>query len=203
MDSTVSKRCCGPLHKGALLSPTEFGNSQKCCRACSHVYYQKRYAAIGDKMKANKREWAKANPDAVKEYNKNWAATHKDRVKTAQKKFYSKPENKVPHCLIRAVNRSFGFNIGKDEFEYWFGCTIDQYLAHIQSLFTPGMSWVNHGSGKRYWEIDHIVPLCSVKLCLTEDIKRVLHYTNTRPLWSKMNRVKGASSDKFYPRLAA
>lgn len=47
------------------------------------------------------------------------------------------------------------------------------------------MSWENYGE----WEVDHIVPLKYNNPSLKEIIK-ILHYTNTQPLWTSENRSK-------------
>ena len=53
------------------------------------------------------------------------------------------------------------------------------------------MNWSNHGlyNGQlNYgWDIDHIIPLSSVKT--EEDVIRLNHYTNLQPLCSFVNRV--------------
>lgn len=68
------------------------------------------------------------------------------------------------------------------------GCTYEVLQTHIESLFLPGMTWENHGS----WESDHHIPLASAKT--VEDVYRLSHYTNIRPLWKEDNRSK---SDKM------
>ena len=49
------------------------------------------------------------------------------------------------------------------------------------------MSWKNYGS---YWEIDHILPL---KVAIgVNDLSKLNHFTNLRPLKASENRSKGA-----------
>jgi hypothetical protein len=67
------------------------------------------------------------------------------------------------------------------------GCTIQEFKLHIESQFKDGMSWDNRGE----WHIDHIMPLSMAK---TEDeLVRLNHYKNLRPLWAHENLSK---SDK-------
>jgi hypothetical protein len=53
------------------------------------------------------------------------------------------------------------------------------------------MGWSNHGlynGDFNYgWDIDHIVPVSSAKT--EEDVIKLNHYTNLRPLCSFVNRV--------------
>jgi hypothetical protein len=55
---------------------------------------------------------------------------------------------------------------------------------HIESKFTEGMAWDNHGE----WHIDHIKPLGKSKT-ESELIQRC-HYTNLQPLWAIDNYRK-------------
>jgi hypothetical protein len=69
------------------------------------------------------------------------------------------------------------------------GCKIDFLRNYIESMFTDGMSWENHGiSG---WHIDHIIPCASFDLTDIEQQKKCFHYTNLQPLWAAENLRKG------------
>lgn len=61
------------------------------------------------------------------------------------------------------------------------------------------MSWDNYGK-KDGWSIDHIIPLISANLEDRQDLIKVCHYTNLRPLWTKDNCIKGATNDKKLKR---
>ena len=69
------------------------------------------------------------------------------------------------------------------------GCTWDEFKLHIERQFVKGMTWEN----KSKWAIDHIVPLASAKT--EEDVIRLNHFTNLRPLWAKDNLAKGAKME--------
>jgi hypothetical protein len=73
----------------------------------------------------------------------------------------------------------------------YLGCTIQNFMAHIESQFKDNMDWTNHGE----WHIDHVIPLTykeNPEDVLTEDITiERLHYTNTQPLWAADNIAKG------------
>lgn len=66
------------------------------------------------------------------------------------------------------------------------GCSWQKLKTHIESKFTEGMSWENHGL--KGWHIDHIIPLS----CATEikGLTKLCHYTNLRPQWAKDNLKK-------------
>lgn len=68
------------------------------------------------------------------------------------------------------------------------GCSFDELKIHFERQFTKGMTWDNRSE----WHIDHIIPISSAKT--EEDVIRLNHYTNLRPLWAKENLSK---SDKI------
>ena len=72
------------------------------------------------------------------------------------------------------------------------GCSISEFKTHLENQFESWMNWNNYGmyhpKGERTWNIDHITPSKSAKT--VEDIVRLNHYTNLRPLCSKQNREK-------------
>ena len=75
--------------------------------------------------------------------------------------------------------------LGYADFEY-LGCTIEEFIAHIEGEFTEGMSFDNYGE----WVLDHKRPLGKKGLTEEEIIER-LEFTNVQPLWAIENRRKG------------
>jgi hypothetical protein len=71
------------------------------------------------------------------------------------------------------------------------GCSLKEFINYTESLFEDWMSWENrgkyNGSLKYGWDIDHIMPISSAKTI--EDVIKLNHYTNLRPLCSYENRV--------------
>jgi hypothetical protein len=71
------------------------------------------------------------------------------------------------------------------------GCTFEEFKQHLESQFESWMNWSNMG-GKViteqnvYWDIDHIIPISSAKT--EEEVIKLNHYTNLRPLCSYVNR---------------
>jgi hypothetical protein len=56
---------------------------------------------------------------------------------------------------------------------------------HLESLFTEGMTWENHGE----WHVDHIKPVSSFKT--TEHPSVVNALSNLRPIWSTTRVLNG------------
>lgn len=71
------------------------------------------------------------------------------------------------------------------------GCSLEDFVTHIESQFTEGMNWDNYGRGG--WEIDHIRPCASFDLLDPADQRLCFHHSNMQPLWGWDNWEKGAS----------
>jgi len=99
-------------------------------------------------------------------------------------KYYCKYCN-LTNYVRNNINRRMYHAIGHADLEY-LGCTIEEFIAHIEGEFVDGMTWENHGE----WHIDHIKPLGAKGLTEEEIIER-LEFTNTQPLWAFDNRTKG------------
>lgn len=85
----------------------------------------------------------------------------------------------------RAVSRAGG--IKSDHALKLIGCTIPALIAHLESLFLPGMSWKERSR----WHVDHVRPLASYDLTKPEDQRAAFHFTNLQPLWAFDNQSKG------------
>ena len=75
-----------------------------------------------------------------------------------------------------------------------------QVFDHFESLFTPGMTWENHGGGhygKREWHIDHIKPIDyfikNMDFTLLEVQMECFNLLNLQPLWATDNLTKSNS----------
>ena len=56
---------------------------------------------------------------------------------------------------------------------------------HIESMFTEGMSWDNHGE----WHIDHIKQVVSFNSDTAPSVVNAL--SNLRPLWATTREING------------
>lgn len=66
------------------------------------------------------------------------------------------------------------------------GCSMPEFLKHLESKFQDGMSFSNYGE----WHIDHKIPCDYFDLTKSEQQAICFHYTNLQPLWAKDNLVK-------------
>ncbi len=66
------------------------------------------------------------------------------------------------------------------------GCSWKKLKLHIESQFSKGMTWENHG--RSGWHIDHVIPLsCGTEI---KGLTKLCHYSNLRPIWAKENLGK-------------
>lgn len=83
----------------------------------------------------------------------------------------------------------------RTRFEDYFGCSPEVLVAHIESQFSPEMTWENKG---KLWHLDHIVPLI-VGYGNAELLAKLNHYGNLRPLLASENIRKGDGMPDFFP----
>ena len=122
------------------------------------------------------------------------AATRKryresERAKALRRKSAAKPMNRIARRCSTMIRYTLANPKCKPTFEH-FDFTKEELFAHIESLFTDGMSWDNMSE----WHIDHIRPLASFNFTSEdcEDFKECWALSNLQPLWASDNIRKGA-----------
>ncbi len=138
------------------------------------------------------------NRQGILERNKAWYLRNKDQV-IRQKSQRERVRRLTDHsfrCMKLLRNRiievlkrqSASKSLRTREL---VGCDRTFLVHWIESQFTDGMTWKNHGFDG--WHIDHIQPCASFDLADPGEQKVCFHYTNLQPLWAKENQSK---SDK-------
>ena len=90
-------------------------------------------------------------------------------------------------CRYRAGLARYIRTKGVMKSSEFLGCSWNEYAAHIEAKFQPGMSWAN----QHEWQVDHVVPLSWFDLRIPEQAKQANHYTNLQPMWASDNMKKG------------
>ena len=126
-----------------------------------------------------------------KEYMKEYNSKNKEKRrirhnKRMQEDGVYKFKVKVRHFISQSFKRRKESKMMHTE--EVLGCSFEDFMLHICSLFKEGMTLDNYGQ----WEIDHIIPLSIANT--REEVIKLCHYTNLQPLWSFENRQK---SDKL------
>lgn len=127
---------------------------------------------------ANTKEWVKNNPE---------------KSRQSQKKARAKQRQRDPSSRLAPNLRTRMGAILKGESKSastlkLLGCSIEEWKAHLQGLFKPGMSWKNYGP---VWHVDHVKPCDLFDLTIPEQQAICFHWTNTQPLFAVDNLKKG------------
>ena len=147
------------------------------------------------KSRVNAKQWRQNNPDKVKKWiNDNKKHLNEWRAEYDKKKSKSDPTFKVKRMILSQVNtglNSLGKTKSKASLKIVGLETWSELREHIEKQWEDGMSWDNHGLGPNNttWHIDHIIPLSSATT--EEEVYKLNHYTNLRPMWGSDNIKKG------------
>jgi hypothetical protein len=130
-------------------------------------------------------------------YWKEYRQIHKERYRK-NKRIYKKlkKENDPVYKLKEACRKTIYMSIKRKGFSkktktyQILGCSYEEFKTHIESQFEPWMNWDNYGLCNNEfnygWDIDHIIPCASATT--EEELLKLNHYTNLRPLCSHINR---------------
>lgn len=116
----------------------------------------------------------------IKEYQNRW-------MKEKRKDPLVKLHNSISHSIWKSLKNN-SFSKQNSTLEIVGLNSWDEFKNHIQKQFTEGMSWENYGNKKDCWSIDHVIPKSSAKTL--EEIIKLNHYTNLRPMWHIENIKK-------------
>lgn len=165
LDSIMQK--CWDCNETKPLEDFHKNRRRKCgfsnqCKICKNKYASEYRKKNKDKTNAYRRVYSKnrRKNDALYKFKKNL------RTRTSMA------------FTVNYWTKSSG-NIDM------LGTDYETAFKHIESQFTEGMTWENHGE----WHIDHIIPLSSAKT--KEEMEKLCHYTNLQPLWKEENLSKG------------
>lgn len=87
-------------------------------------------------------------------------------------------------------NKSLVTNIESTKTEILLGCTMQEFVLYIESIFEDGMTWENYGNKKNQWNIDHIIPVSSCNFEDSNSILEIFNFKNCRPMWAIENFKK-------------
>lgn len=158
--------------------------SATICDECKlKIKHERKQAA----KEREKQRWKNRSREQAKKYKQKRiesgkAAAYERERKIADPTYRFKQS--VRNNVFNAIRKN-GYKKSKKTEEI-LGCTLDYFRQHIESQFLEGMSFENHGE----WHIDHIIPLATAKT--EEDVLRLNHYSNLRPLWALDNLRKGS-----------
>lgn len=178
-----------------------FVKSKRICKPCQKEYDKKRYLENKDLFLIKSKNRYDENKEEIKKRTGEYSKNNRDKINKRANKYREEVLKKDPLWVIknrisnnvRSILKSKGiskkFNLRKSWLDI-IGCSVSDFVIHIESQFTEGMNWEN----RNLWHIDHIVPQS-----FAENIEEVLmlnHYSNLRPMWSRENIQKSNLIDE-------
>lgn len=133
-------------------------------------------------IKKKKKEYYEANKSKIREYQKTYKI---NRIKKDPLFFLKR---KIHNIIYKAIKHNGTKNVSTLEV---LGCSYEDFKKHLESNFESWMTWDNYGKYKKDefnygWDIDHIIPTSSATTL--EELIKLNHYSNLKPLCSKINR---------------
>ena len=177
---------------------------QTYCRVCKNArdrdwqqanpalvrkYNQRRRAAHPNLARDSARQYRKERPDRTRDAVHRYSRNHRDCIRIRERlRRQQDPIHRLVCNLRTRLSRAVRGKYKGGSAVRDLGCSIEELMVHLSSMFALGMSRDNYGQ----WQIDHIVPLASFDLTKPTQVKRACHYTNLQPLWAEDNARKGA-----------
>lgn len=167
-----------------------------CCRKHQIPYTKQNRISNPESYKRpeyRKQYWKQYGPDYRAnnpEYYNNMKFRNQKRAKYRYK---TEPMFKLDKNIRTLIYMSFkracnGLHNKSNRTTEILGCTVPEFISHLQSQFQPGMTLENHGAGPGNWNMDHIIPVSSATC--EDDIIKFNHYSNIQPLWYEDNMDK-------------
>lgn len=129
--------------------------------------------------RAYEKAWQKENPEQYADAKKQWGRDNPEYYVNYRNNDLTK---KIAHNLRVRIRRAVRTGSAIKN----LGCTLPEFLAHLEAKFTIGMNWDNYGK----WHIDHIKPLSRFDLTNPKELAEACHYSNMQPLWAFDNISK-------------
>jgi hypothetical protein len=175
---------------------TRKGGLSYLCKSCLIVKSKKYKEDNKEKVLESYSIYRKNNRERMKVIREIYKKNNKEKI-SEYRRYYSNKRRKesdlvrVMENVRRRTNHFFSYkNIRKKGSIFdILGCSLEEFVTHLENQFIEGMNWENHG--KNGWHIDHIIPLSSAKT--EEEIYKLCYYTNLQPLWAEDNLKKGKS----------
>lgn len=150
-----------------------------------------------EKIKEYKKDYSSKPENKIKKanYNKLWVENNKEKYKKRRREYEKRRKEENPlyrlkSTIVGLISSSFSRNkksLKKSEkTEKILGCTIEFFIDYI--LNYNGQQFLANDFGITGFHIDHIIPISLAKT--EEEVIKLCHYTNLRPLYYKDNIEK-------------
>lgn len=157
-------------------------------------------AARRERFKATnpgyQREWYSRNSEKAVQYVSAYNKRNRAKINAYErKKRREDPQfriGKVLRSRIRSAVKRFvkdGSTTGVSAVRH-LGCSLAAFVKHLESKFSHGMSWENHGNGKGKWNVEHIYPVGAADMRDPVQVRAVFNWRNQIPMWDSDNKSK-------------
>jgi len=154
-------------------------------------YQRKYYSENKEYVTERSRKYYNENKEALTDYQRNYSADNKNAVADRNRNYQKNRRASDPKfAMINRISSRMRQALAskglakKTKTMEALGCTSDYFHRYIELQFSKGMNWANRDK----WHLDHIVPISSAET--EEDVIRLSHYLNMRPLWAEENLSK-------------
>lgn len=138
--------------------------------------------------------WRQKNPEYYSGYVNTYIKNHRKKVNVGvRSRRASNPVFRLANTMRSELSKAVRNIYQPSWLERKLGCSLVEFKQHIERQFLPGMTWDNRGHGKDKWTFDHIIPFSTATT--KEEVYKLFHFSNTRPLWFKDNLKKGRKRD--------
>jgi len=174
IDNIIGKKCCKckewtPLD-GYNYSKSHWDKLRNDCKLCLYAYNKKNRKRITKQFLIYEKNRKKTDP------NFKLLKTLRSRIGTALTNI---KQGKLMNTMDLV------------------GCNIDYLKNHLETHFTEGMTWQNHGE----WHVDHIVPCCSFDLTKKINQQVCFNWINLQPMWGKENQEKSGKFEQIHQNI--
>lgn len=133
------------------------------------------------------------NPDGNYEPSNCKWSTSKEQCET--RRTTTKTENPHDHAYWRqklgnALRDIIRFRLKRSFIDKYLGCSSLEFRKYIESQFTEGMTWENHGVGIGKWQFDHMLGCNNFDLSIETNRYKCYHFSNIHPMWWEDHKKK-------------
>lgn len=166
------------------------------CKKCFLRKGKTRYVRDRDKIQARNRKYYVAHEEEINKYKSDWQKENRERRRLRlNERYQTEPNFRIAVNLRTRILKALENNQKSGSTLELLGCSVDFFKVYLESLFSYGMSWENHGT---VWHIDHKRPCASFDLSDPEQQKICFHYTNMQPLYWRDNLKKGQKYEQVF-----
>ncbi len=190
------------------------------CKSCCKAYKKEhRINNIQEYKKRRNDAYLKIKNDPnfkskKAKYDKEYATKNKDKIYNRLKDWRNKTKNirnkvantwrknkrktdvnfKLQTYVSNYIRDCLKSKKGGRSYKNFVSYSIDDLINHLESRFTKGMTWENHGE----WHIDHIIPVSNFDFTDEKNIIICWSLENLQPLWATTSIAMKYGESKTY-----